>query len=257
MLIPRYSFNGCTNLKELHLPTTVTTLKDSWIKNCNSLQKITGLDNIISHDPYNWQIDNRRISTPVAFISTTTPIDMFRGNGGNNSAYNNSLFYPNITYTTGAPNDSWYGNPKNTAFTYTNGQMNIGLLYYKNITDIGIGTFHRCSITNLVINNVNPPTYNSDGADLSSMSTWWSTWGSNMFGDANIGTIWVPDSAVSTYQSNSRFAGKTIKGINETDPNTGEYLLPRYATLADWEAAAAVCEANGTAVPVALIEEYM
>ena len=136
--------------------------------------------------------------------------------------------------------------------------MNIGLLYYKNITDIGLGTFHRCSITNLVINNVTPPTYNQAGTNLSSsMSTWWSTWGSSMFGDASIGTIWVPDSAVSTYQSNSHFVGKTIKGINETDPNTGEYLLPRYATLTDWEADAAICEANGTPVPVALIEEYM
>lgn len=96
---------------------------------------------------------------------------------------------------------------------------------------------------------------NSD-TSLSSLTGWWNVWGNSIFGDCNIGTLWVPNSAVSTYQADPQYSNLTIKGIDEKDANDN-YLLPRFATFADWEAAYEYAVANNNPVPIGLIEEYM
>jgi hypothetical protein len=61
---------------------------------------------------------------------------------------------------------------------------------------------------------------------------------------------------VSTYQADPQYSNLTIKGIDEKDANDN-YLLPRFATFADWEVAYESAVANNNPVPIGLIEEYM
>ena len=142
------------------------------------------------------------------------------------------------------------------------GRMSIGLLYYRDITSFGNLTFYRCNIDNLVINNVTPPTLAPNPNDSS--QAYYSIWGDKIFPTGNpdaennvvIGTLWVPDSAVATYQADPLYSHLNIKGIG-TKTNGVDYDLPRYATYSDWEIAEEAAVAQGGHAVTGIIEEYM
>ena len=170
-----------------------------------------------------------------------------------------SLFFPKISVTCSASSLTTYNQPQRCFFanspwgsTY---RFLSELVYFKDITAFGLCTFYRTTIQNLVINNVTPPTYDTTNISTFSGRDYESTI-SNLFGDSTIGTLWVPDSAVATYQANSLYSGLTIKGI-DTKTNGTDYDLPRFATIEDWQEAYDLSVENNTASPVGLIEEYM
>jgi hypothetical protein len=136
-------------------------------------------------------------------------------------------------------------------------------LYFRDISSFGALTFFKCNIDNLVINNVTPPTLNYRTED------WYryyntQVWDNNIFPTGNsdqdnnvvIGTLWVPDSAVATYQADPLYSHLNIKGIN-TKTNGTDYDLPRYATYAAWKVAEEAAVAQGGHAVTGIIEEYM
>lgn len=170
-----------------------------------------------------------------------------------------SLFFPKIQTTCSASSLTAYNNPQICFFAngpWGNTHRFLSeLVYFKDITTFGLCTFYRTTIQNLVINNVTPPIYDTTNISTFSGRNYESTI-SNLFGDSTIGTLWVPDSAVATYQANPLYSSLTIKGIN-TKTNGIDYDLPRFATLEDWQEAYDLSVENNTASPVGLIEEYM
>lgn len=258
--VPSYLFySPNSNIKEVRLPTTVTYLNEFWClvdNNNTNAVKLTGLDNVESTYLYNYSLDKltHNLLYPIALLKLQQYNGLIQVND-NKSMNAHSLFLPKVTTTSDA-HDIWYGFIKGSEFQWIsmgNGRCNIKLLYYKDITTFGYATFCNLICDNLVINNVTPPTYH-----LSEDTTYQPAWQS-LLGDgtrASIGTLWVPDEAVATYQADPVYASLNIKGIN-TKTNGVDYDLPRYATFDDWEVDALIAEQNNEDYPVALIEEYM
>lgn len=253
-------YNGCTALQKIKYGSGVTNLKSNWKNGLGSQLFIKGVfDNISSADMYNVQLQNITIINP---IKTSKFFAEQKGNPNtcynHNNCYSHSIFIPKATTLT-PTGGSFYGVPEWSFFQQRSqkfGIASVGLLYFKDISSFKVGNFYCSNITNLVINNTTPPTLDNSDTSLSSLTGWWDVWGNSIFGDCNIGTLWVPNSAVSTYQADPQYSNLTIKGIDEKDANDN-YLLPRFATFADWEAAYEYAVANNNPVPIGLIEEYM
>lgn len=254
-------YNGCTALQKIKYGSGVTNLQKNWSDGLESQLFIKGVfDNISSTDTYgNFRLQNKTIINPVKISK------FFAEQKGNsnicdkhNNCYSHSIFIPKAT-TLMNTIDEYYGSPQLSFFQYRSqkyGIASVGLLYLKDISSFKVGNFYCSNITNLVINNTTPPTLDNSDTSLSSLTGWWDVWGNSIFGDCNIGTLWVPNSAVSTYQADPQYSNLTIKGIDEKDANDN-YLLPRFATFVDWEAAYESAIANNNPVPIGLIEEYM
>lgn len=251
---------NCSNLYEIKLPLTLTALGDSW--SCdyvNRKYKITGLDNVVSKvDQYNCGIYNCELLYPLPRLKCEDHMQLLQiRSNGNVTA--NSIFMPKTKSSDDASGEA-YGDTLTTHWAYSSSNSNrrvtIGLLYYRDIQKFGYAHFNHTSITHLVINNTTPPTYNTSDVASDYVPRW-----QTMLGGAptwcSVPTLWVPDSAVATYQADPAYAEfTTIKGIN-TKSNGVDYDLPRYATFADWKVAADAAELAGNPMPVALIEEYM
>lgn len=208
----------------------------------------------------------------TAALVLTNPIGLnsFSGNGRIISTYyesgrakqhsvnTHSVFLPKITSTYSATGID-KGGPQYTYFTRSaggNGGTNVGsatfqLLYFKNITSFGLGTFYRTNVVNLVINRDTPPGYDTStlsseyGSDASISAELADLFGST----TTIGTLWVPDAYVQAYQANPLYSSLTIRGMSG---------LTTYATYADWETAeAAANPQNNSESPVGLITEFM
>lgn len=251
---------NCSNLYDIKLPLTLTTLGDSWGCNyTNRKYKITGLDNVVSTvDQYNQGIYNCELLYPLARLQCEDHMQsvQIRSNG---NFVANSIFMPKTKSSSDA-SGTIYGDTLSTSWAYSSPgsarRVTIELLYYKDIQKFGYAHFNHTSITHLVINNTTPPIYNTSDVASDYCPIW-----QTMLGGAptwcSVPTLWVPDSAVATYQADPAYAEfTTIKGIN-TKSNGVDYDLPRYATFADWKVAADAAELAGNPMPVALIEEYM
>lgn len=263
-VVSRQAFEGCNNLSKLKFPSTAINLNELWCNNVASTLYITGLDNINTHSQYNWNIENKSIQNPIK-DSLNTGGAIVRNTGNNTVTSIHSLYEPTrVSTPVGEMNQSYNVNGWLVYASGGNAMMNIGLLYFRDITSFGYVTFYRCNITNLVINNVTPPTH-STNSNQSDDTAYYPSWGNSIFGDqtssylgnkAFIGTLWVPDSAVATYQADPQYSGLTIKGIN-TKTNGVDYDLPRYADFSAWEAAEEAAVAQGGHAPQGLIESWM
>lgn len=168
----------------------------------------------------------------------------------------NQIYLPSFTHDTQSHYAQWYAHINGSFFTYrcTNSGIvvSMNLIYFKDLQSIQDGMFHRTTIRNLVINNNTPPSFDTSSATYDSDIN--PIFRNNIFGTYNsTGTngmiIYVPDSAVTTYQADSNYNSYVIRGINEINPSTNQPYLTRYATNDLWEAAGNPADA--------LIEEYM
>lgn len=224
-------------------------------KDCE--QFVYGLDSLTDFGRYFFH--RPHVQNPVGLKLYTGQYSPFSGRGDFNEIdFVHSLFFPKIRTTVSVDTTSSYNQPSPCFLVRTpwgNARFNINLLYFKDITTFGLATFYKTTIQNLVINNVTPPTYDTTNLSLFSGKSFESTI-TDLFGDCIIGTLWVPDSAVATYQADPLYSGLTIKGIN-TKTNGTDYDLPRFATIEDWQEAYDLSVENNAASPVGLIEEYM
>lgn len=262
-------FRNCSNLSKIKLPTTVTALYEGWGRGINNTLYICGLDNISTHSTNSWTLTNTTIINPIK-TSIITDSNIVDWSDNRLTVRLHSIYEPLRTSTVRTSQVA-NGQPKSSHFVYNclggSGSFTIGLLYYRDITSFGDATFFRCNIENLVINNITPPTLNNSDTTFSG-EYYWQNWGNNIFGNQNassdaflhdhaiIGTLWVPDSAVATYQANPQYSSLTIKGIN-TKTNGVDYDLPRYTDFAAWEAAEEAAVAQGGHAPQGLIEAWM
>lgn len=258
--IPYHTFRDCSSLSKITIPTTVTQLGEQWYYGTSRTLTLEGFDNISSHSPYNYTIDNKTITNPVKVSYSDDDSILLRLSGNNTNASINQLYEPLRTSTKNGFIASNYTN--NTMYTYNvssgSGMISFGLLYYRDIISFGNKTFFRCIIDNLVINNVTPPTFTPNADESSSiwMDKIFPTGNSTASENVVVGTLWVPDSAVATYQANSLYSHLNIKGIN-TKTNGTDYDLPRYATYAAWKTAEETAVAQNSHAPVGLIEAWM
>lgn len=165
-----------------------------------------------------------------------------------NDVFIPQIYMPQFQKDTRTKLEQYYGTFQDTFFGYrSRGFFYINLLYLRDIMEIGQFFLYNTSIKNLVINKTTPPVLGPNltatGSDISNNNhTAYNTWVGTMFGDilTSYMTIYVPDSAVSTYQANSYYNSYTIKGISE---------LTTYATEEDW--------INAGKPENGLVQEYM
>ena len=263
--LPKGVFSQCSSLSKISIPTSVTTLDEYWCDGIANVLTLEGFDNCVSHSQNNWQLCNKTILNPIktGFVSNSSAIMHLYSNDTNINY--NQLYNPSLTSIN--PGRRLYNSEYYTYFVDRPGggpsRVNIGLLYFRDISSFGALTFFKCNIDNLVINNVTPPTLNySTEASWRYYNT--QVWDNNIFPTGNsdqndnvvIGTLWVPDSAVATYQTDPLYSHLNIKGIN-TKTNGTDYDLPRYATYAAWKAAEEAAAAQGGHAVTGIIEEYM
>ena len=263
--LPKGVFSQCSSLSKISIPTSVTTLGEHWCDGIANVLTLEGFDNCVNHSQNNWQLYNKTILNPIktGFVSDGSAI-MYLYSNDTNINYN-QLYNPSLTSIN--PGRRIYNSEYYTYFVGRPGggpsRVNIGLLYFRDISSFGALTFFKCNIDNLVINNVTPPTLNySTEASWRYYNT--QVWDNNIFPTGNsdqndnvvIGTLWVPDSAVATYQADPLYSHLNIKGIN-TKTNGIDYDLPRYATYAAWKAAEEAAAAQGGHTVTGIIEEYM
>lgn len=260
--IENETFRHCSSLSKIVLPTTVTYLGGYWHDGLPQSLILEGFDNVSSHTNNGYDIQNKNILNPVK----TSLIDgrsLFEIWSNNDSMRLNQLYEPLRTSTYIGNRSSSNYNYYTTFGTFSGGNNRayIELLYYRDITSFGIFTFKKCNITNLVINNTQPPILAIDpNEDYSNYPIWansiFPTGNSDANDNVNIGTLWVPDSAVATYQANPLYSHLTIKGIN-TKTNGVDYDLPRYVDYAAWKTAEEAAVAQGGHASVGLIEAWM
>lgn len=244
-----------TKITGIIFPMTLVTygeyMSSPPLSNVTTCTIFKGLDNVIS-------INNSDVinCTNAVYLGkyTTGNISPIAG-GQQRSASVNQIYFPVFANYTGNDFGAYYGTPGLTFFTYrcqTSRSFSANLVYFKDLqTIIGL-FFYGTIIKNLVINNTTPPVFDTTTATYSSQIS--STYINQVFGQlnstgANGMIIYVPDSAVSTYQADTNYNSYVIRGINEINPSTNQPYLTRYATNELWEAAGSPADA--------LIEEYM
>ena len=249
-------------LKSIKYPNTLTTYgrqSSADPTGSNILTEIRGLDNVttiygrfcgnITH-----AVNMSLLQTGYAPIYSTSDGSIY---STINQLYMKSLKY----YQPESYSNLWSMLQYNCMFGYRirddHGFTQIGLLYFKDLEKIHTLQFYAARIKNLIINSVTPPikddtgiTYNSGIENIPNYSYWQSSlFGTIPTSGTSAMIIYVPDSAVATYQADSNYNSYTIRGINEINPDTNAPYLTRYATNELWEAAGKPTDA--------LIEEYM
>ena len=262
--LPNGVFRNCSLLSKISIPTSVTYLDWDWGDGIANVVTLEGFDNCASHGQYNWQLYNKTILNPIKTSFVSDGAIMYLWSNDTDINYN-QLYNPLQTSTPVGRciNSNEYYTYFTSRPTGGSSRVNIGLLYFRDISSFGALTFFKCNIDNLVINNVTPPTLNySTDASWRHYNT--QVWDNNIFPTGNsdqnnnvvIGTLWVPDSAVATYQADPLYSHLNIKGIN-TKTNGTDYDLPRYATYAAWKTAEEAAIAQGGHAVTGIIEEYM
>ena len=255
------AFRGCSNLTKLVLPTTVTTVGNEWVVDIPRQITVEGTDNIANYGTSNPEFRNPIIGNPVKTGIANDLGSLFKvfGNNTNSGMSLHSLYEP-LRKNTPVGTFIQANQMKISLFwnsSSNSANANIGLYYLKDIETFGYMTFYGTIINNLIINNVTPPTLTTTEDSTQMGYTMYQDWGNVIFRpNSVIGTLWVPDSAVATYQADPLYSGLTIKGIN-TKTNGVDYDLPRYATYADWKTAEAAAVAQGGHAPQGLIEAWM
>lgn len=251
-----WNIKGFDNLTLYKFPKTLTQMDASVLSPRNKKYFVYGLDNITNMPEARFIQGDAQ--NPIGLLMYEGPYCIC-GNSGNYGDITSfhSLFFPKMKTTVSMSEHGNYG-PQVGFFSNRNwaNDRNIGkLVYFRDITSFGLGTFYKATITNLVINSTTVPTYDTTNLSAFNGRDYYTDL-STLFGNSIITTVWVPESAVSAYQSSPLFSGMTIKPI-DLKTNGTDYDLPRFATYADWEAAYNASVANGTESPVGLIEEYM
>lgn len=228
------SFLNCTGLTSITIPSTVTKIGQSAFAECTSLSQVNcSWQNIIEigHGAFQSHADWDFIVNLLNL--TTLGRDAF---GGYRSAQKKirQIYLPKITQT---DKTTYYSSYMYYSGTFT--ALNVDIIYLRDIQSLHPGDFAYTTCTALVINNTTPPVWKNRD-DLTDEETTDSTHTKDkVFGGSTITNIYVPDSAVTTYQNDANWSSVA----NKIQPLSN---LTKVATEAD-------LQAN----QVALIEAYM
>lgn len=236
-------FRGCTNLSSIDL-SEVTSFPEGCFWGCTNLQNVdydfTNCTNLASRCFQGCGRFDVVALTQVVNDSNAANMD----HSCFQDASITQLYLPKIEI------------PKDNSTNYSQDEWNflsrtnIGILYFKQLRKMYPGWFRLSTVQKLVINNTTPPQWCYPN-DASTYSQWYEnktlclakdTRGSSIIYCTN--DIYVPDSAVSTYQADANWSAvaQYIKPISN---------LQTVATKAMWNALPAADKPN------TLIEEYM
>lgn len=225
------TFQDCTSLTSIVIPPTVTTIGASSFDGCSNLvqiqctwENITFLGNGAFSGRPDWN-----------FIINFANLTKLGSNafGSRSSRGIRQIYFPKMTTT---QRDSYYSS--NSYYDGDYSSITSDLIYLRDIQKLYPGTFSLTTCSNLVINNTTPPVWcnTNDESDAEASQ---SHSKSGVFAGSNITNIYVPDSAVTTYQNNADWSSlaSKIKPLSQ---------LAKVATEADLQSG-----------QIALIEAYM
>lgn len=203
--IPNNAFNGCTSLTSITLPATVTQLGDSAFSsnlpisqiniNWNNIVSIGG-DCFFKHPAWNFVLN----------LPNVTHLGKNGISNRNGRSTIRQVYLPKIAHT---ESDSYYDNM--VYFTGTFGGMDCDLIYLRDIEDLHPGDFGYTKCIALVINNTTPPVWKNKEDKADSEVTNPCHDKSRVFEGSDITNIYVPDSAVTTYQNDANWSSLANK----------------------------------------------
>lgn len=247
--IPGYnagSFSGCQNLTKVTLPPSCIELGDGAFSNCKNLS-IIGPMNYLTNVGRTSLRSYSTIESILNFENVTywkTPF--CESSSPNNKTRVKQMYLPKLKSTD--PNQSNQYRIGNLYYKSSDfGDISTDLIYFRDIEKFYGPSFINTQCTALVINNTTPPVwYNSknrtdEQVETDSISNGYTYELSRtaIFAQSSITSIYVPDSALSTYQNNSDWSAvaNKLKALS---------TLPRVATEEDLQSG-----------QIALIEAYM
>lgn len=223
------TFQNCTNLTTATIPSTVTSIGTGAFSNCRNLTNINivweNLTKILSaafeaHPDWNFII-NLANCTDLSYNSF--------GNGTSGTTFIKQLYIPKLQY----------GYKKSTFRNYISsiGQfkgIRTDLLYLRDIETFYPGQFANANITCLVINNTIPPEWRNFSDRQDSEVTSDDQKKDRVLSNSTITNIYVPDTAVSTYQNDINWStvqdkikplSQLTKVATESDLQSGQIAL--------------------------------
>lgn len=227
------SFHNCTGLTSVTIPSTVTKIGINAFNGCTSLsqvnctwQNITELKDSAFCNHADWDF--------IVNLQNLTTLGKSALGGYRSTKKIRQLYIPKIINTS---SDSYF-----QSYVYYNGTftgITADIIYLRDLQSLHPGDFSYTTCTALVINNTTPPIWKNrydltDEETTDSQNT-----KDRVFSNSTITNIYVPDSAVTTYQTDANWSSVA----NKIQPLSN---LTKVATEAD-------LQAN----QVALIEAYM
>lgn len=215
------AFKGCTHLTEAVLPSTLTTLGKSAFYGCTSLSKIN-VDNITTIDGQIPFAYSKNVSNVFNYANLTSVTQTGAFCGGSTHIY-----APKLTSLTGGYDKG--GNNCHGTFCangYGNSRSDKDIVYLRDVTTVQTGCFcgtNEGGIKHLIINNVTPPSvtaYSSQKQDklIDASGT--------RANQSKVLNLWVPRSAISTYQADTYWG----------ELSSVTHALEDFPTVADEEA---------------------
>lgn len=233
--IPESFLIDCPNLTSITLPISCTTLEHDAIKD-NPLLTSINVENLVTIGSKNFTF-TPGLPEIMHFPNVTTFVSYQDAQGYIGSTGIKYLYLPKLT----AGGKGYDSGGSNVAGMFISGGWSDQchtkyIVYFKDLSSLTTGAFCGTAIRNLVINNITPPTVTANTTvvtnDLLNSTQPRST----------ITNVYVPDTAVSTYQSTAYWQDMNIVSMNN---------INKVATRALWDALPDNDKAD------TLIEEYM
>lgn len=228
------SFANCTGLTSVIIPSTVTKIGKCAFDECTSLSQVNCTWQNITEVGYGAFKQHADWDFIVNLSNLTTLGQVAFGGYRNTQKKVKQIYLPKITQTN---KDAYYQNYMYYRGTFTS--LNSDIIYLRDIQSLHPGDFGLTTCTALVINNTIPPVWKNKDDLTDEETTDSDNTKDKVFGGSTITNIYVPDSAVTTYQNDANWSSVA----NKIQPLSN---LTKVAT-----------EANLQAGQVALIEAYM
>ena len=202
--LPERIFINTTSLMHINFPSTITSIGSRAFWNTLLTNKVMYFPNVTKLGLYGTFASNSGFH-----IYLPQDLEFQSEYGYNNNTWNNTVPMKPVSNT----------DYKALFYIFESGSGTSGYartFYLKNISNIIGGTFYRASIDIVVINNTTIPTLtaNTDSGFIKAHPNLNTL---VFYGATNIGTVYVPDSAVNTYKNSSLFADvkDKIKPLSE------------------------------------------
>ena len=237
-----------TKITSLTLPERFFSESESVVTGCTELLSVNNNNfTNVTRFRYKWFAGCTKLAIDVLNIPNVTQYDHGVFVGTNIS----QIYAPKLPQNHTSSNFNNYASGSGMFMRNSEHHRNLKLLYLKELTDMYPAFLAGSDVYTLIINNTTCPTLHPASTNnnteyqmfiYSGFSSEYSfSGGQNSPYNRlhSISKIFVPDGYKSNYQTlfstQNGFDISCIHEINEIDSTTGNYVLPRVATKADWD----------------------